>query len=560
MKSMMKVMVLSLVSMTSFAFEYNTQMIDYKGGVISQLNNCGPTYSSSGRYLWGFDRLTADVDGTGLDVIDMYSVTDGVLSITSDQKSYFSSSGRNLSGGGSTKYLGIFDEAQAFDDTIYLQKYKRETVRGRGVGGRPGAPTTKVTITFTLIENPGKSWENKKTVVVKSPYGGTLEILGVVNNRIYLREYQFIKGNGRTPGRTVFNRIVSVTNLKDLETQKGSFRTNHEIKYRTGRGASGISNQSEADRIAAVKRILPYNGGSIAYGDTWITTSTSSTNVVYGSSTSNIYSNSRKKVSSILPRGGDSGRSGSSKGLLVAFKDGNSYWSPNGSNLTGGGRTSQITQPLSASIAQEEMAYYLNNQRSPYIQRNAPLSVSRIAVALINKGGSADFAKNKFIGSGGTNANSSIVGFASEFNSSPATVKVYDKGWSGWEYKWRYKGTQTGIVEQYTEGQIVGETGIKLRTVDACAMVVVVETRGGKVEPIEFSWDIQPDGTFTSSPGRNNANNDPFSGFAAGQPDLSDYYPQTIFDKIISFVYNVNGRILDRYGKPVSGVPVYNMK
>src|SRR5690606_33748015 len=52
------------------------------------------------------------------------------------------------------------------------------------------------------------------------------------------------------------------------------------------------------------------------------------------------------------------------------------------------------------------------------------------------------------------------------------TVDVYDKGWSGWEYKWRYRSTSEGVFSQTTNQNYLGDDGVLVRPKSGCAIIV----------------------------------------------------------------------------------------
>ena len=147
----------ALAYQLSNAFEYNTDMIGFNGGVISQLNNCGVSYTASGRYLWGAGQLTTSLQSDSKTIKNLYNAAEGVLSVTDAGEAYFSPDGRYLAGGGNTRYLGKYSDAGAYGNTIVLQNRSTIAVRASGM---------KTTSTIKAIVNPGLPNEAEKTVII----------------------------------------------------------------------------------------------------------------------------------------------------------------------------------------------------------------------------------------------------------------------------------------------------------------------------------------------------------------------------------------------------------
>src|SRR5690606_32559575 len=90
---------------------------------------------------------------------------------------------------------------------------------------------------------------------------------------------------------------------------------------------------------------------------------------------------------------------------------------------------------------------------------------------------------------------------AFDFAGNPATVDVYDKGWSGMEYKWRYKKTSTGIFSQSTKVNVLGDDGVLVRPSSGCAIIAAVTSTEipdetfSPTSPISISISIDANNT-----------------------------------------------------------------
>lgn len=557
MNKLIKTLILFLFCQSVFAYEYNTDLINYKGGVISQLNNCGPVYTSSGRYIWGVNPLATPLQSGTAQIENIYSVSGGVLSVTSDNKAYFSPDGKHLSGGGNTRYLGQYSSAHGYGDKIFLQTVSRTITRG-------SAATTKSL--FTVYTHPGSASESKKTVEVSNKSGIRYEIVGEANGHYFIRSVIVTQLTGRQAGqvRKAFKELASFTSIEHFNTKSSSYAVLHRAEMSTpSRGSpSRLLNGEEMTKVGQIQKIMPYNGGILAYGNTWVNVSNNGANIVEGAGTGTLYSGSRA-IASLINRGGDSGVGGSSKGILISYKDGYTYWSENGANLAGNGNTKTITRPFNAADIEREMSYYLNNDRHYQLIVEYPYSIENLKIGILNKYESAEFSKNFFIGSSGGGF-SALTAMASDFKGEPALMRVYDKGWSGWEYKWRDRGVRTGLIDHSYSGSFIGDLGIKLKAEKTCAIVVGLETIGDDIKPFEFTWDINPDGSFAfNNPltgSDTSSQNNPWGTFAEGELDFMDFYPKTLFERIMLLVYEGADLMRDKNNKPVVGVPVSSMK
>jgi len=436
-------------------------MVEYKGGIVSQLNNCGVSYTPTGRYLWGAGRLTTDLQSNSKTISKLYNASNGILSVTSDGEAYFSPDGRYLTGGNSsTRYLGKYDEAQAYGNTIILQNRSTKRVKGRVV---------RMASTLKVYTNPGSASESVKTVtlvkdsaLLKNSIGSApdewyYEVVGGANDEIFLREVILTQRPSKNPRlrvRSEYLSLVAVKDIADLSSESGSFRKLHVIQKtpRVRNRPAKVLNQPEMNLVGNIKKIIPYNEGLLTYTNDQIIVSSNTSNVVTGSGT-NVLNTSGKTISSVLQRGG----AGYERGLLVAYTDGTSYFSEDGQNLVGGGKTSQITSPFNTSDIRSELNAYLKNERhSTYSDGNTAV-VDSIKVSILNKGESEEFSKNFIVGKSGTEGSSAVSAIAGQLDGDPATVKVYNKGWSNWQYKWRYQGKQTGLIEHSYDAQVIAD-------------------------------------------------------------------------------------------------------
>lgn len=157
-------------------------------------------------------------------------------------------------------------------------------------------------------------------------------------------------------------------------------------------------------------------------------------------------------------------------GLLVALKNGYIYHSPDGNNLLGGGKTVIAATPINTDGMKNALATFMSSvkKKENWIY---PKDV-KVNVYLANQWDSVKLINADWNVGVGLKRQATAVAF--DFAGNPATVDVYDKGWSGMEYKWRYKKTSTGIFSQSTKVNVLGDDGVLVRPSSGCAIIAAV--------------------------------------------------------------------------------------
>lgn len=542
-------LLVGVLPLNSMAFEYNTEMVEFNGGVISQLNNCGARYTASGRLIWGLTSQGPQLQSNDETITELYSVSDGVVAIIESGEAFFSPDGKNLSGGGSTRSLGKYDSVKAFDDRIFLLNRTSRRSAVRGIGG-----TTYTMSKYRVIHNPGKASETETNIEIERADKVQYDILGIANDQIYLREYTYSEPvNPRGSPTIELLNIISVANLNDLLSESGTYKVVHTVERSApvrGTGRS-ILNPVVHSRISTVEEVIPYNGGVLAYGEKWVYVSRDTDALFEGSGVTQIYDGDQK-ISSLLNRGGETSVDGYELGITTTYKDGRSYFSPDGLSLNGGGNTTQFTAPVSGDSVTGMLSNYVKTVTGNTV------TVNKTTWAILNRGQTADFAEGFFVGSSNSNGYGKVVGFASTFDGGAAEVRLYDKGWDGWEFKWRDRGTVEGVVDiETSQKSIIGDTGIRIRAEKGCVLFAGAETISQEVEPIEFSWNVAPDGSFVN----------PSVDFGGAislfkvweiltdqETEVGSIQPKSIYELILAILYEVKWERVDFWQSPSTGV------
>lgn len=555
--TLLPLLLISLTSAPSYSFDYKTKMIEYKGGVVSQLNNCTPAYSPSGKYIWGLGNYTASLAPKNADIADFYSINGGIISRQSDGKVFFSGDGKNLSGGGNTVLLGYAQYAAAYGNEAYLINYENFTSK---LGS-----SRKITI--TTIINPGKPNQLSNTRSLNVSPSFNIEIIGYAQGNLYIKEFLYTAPmptrTGLVNGGITPVAIRSSKNMDDYINKNGTYRTLYKVETKQltvgGRavGSPQIINTEIATKIEQIKSILPYYNGLISNSNNWIISSGDPDQPFTGSSSQLLFNDNTHTISSILPRGGLIDAYGLPKGLMIAFTDGHTYWYKDGSEASQASKGISVTRPLTDDMVRFAMSDYLNNLNRVRPEGDRIIFTNAVS-RLINLGDSENFSEGVFIGDSDTNVKARLTGFAATIGGGVSTtVRLYDKGWDNWEYKWRDRGLQTGNISLDTSGSIIGKTGIKVKAEQSCTLFVGAEYRDEKISPIEFSWDIYPDGSFKNP--EQSGTIRPWQGFAEGGYDYGKYYPRTIMEKVWDAIYSKSELLFKTPTGYVTGIPLETM-
>ncbi|MGV8834727.1 hypothetical protein [Cellvibrio sp.] len=567
-----------------FAFTYNQKMIEYRGGVISELNNCGPTYSDNGKYLQGQRNLSAKLTTTSNDVESFDFIAGGIITALKNGDVFFSPDGRYLDGGGSTLKLVNVTKSYVDSTTKWGTPIYADYINTIGVLGS----------TLLVIQTKqGKEYSTGK-IIGKTCVRGS-SICTDVYEKGYLSDITAID----LPSGLV-RKFTYKSGLRRIQKALGNVNGVLYVQFSNGDIGkfNSVSELSGVDTInvlhlaaPSLKKIIPYRHGLLAYNKNVAYWSNNYNQVISGSDVKQIYSGA-KSISALLNYQGNSAtesnaRPNASQGLIIAFEDGNVYFSPDGNNFTGGGTTVQLSKPFDTVFLKERMVAYLNGLSKPsspfsqdplWLQNPQPdqyknpttgaeINVKNLSVRLLNKGDTTEYAKNTVIADG--NVYSKVSSLVSDFGGEPTTVTVYDKGWDGIEYKWRDRGQRTGLVDHKVEASYVGVPEIRLKATSGCAIAVSYEEIGGNIKPFTLiDWSVNADFSVAN-------NNAGISGvttaFAPGGVDFSDILPInymlmpnkfTLMEIYNWSIYNAKVYIKDKYGINVirGPLPLYYMR
>jgi hypothetical protein len=441
-----------IISIPSFSFDYNQKMIEYKGGIISQLNNCGVNYSSSGIFTRGYSNLTAGLSKPENTVIDFKKFGNGLISILDDGRLLLDEAGKSLDGSQSITLKKI--------DLTIRSRYPVDdaSVLGLSVQDNYVAVLTSNKLHLFLVDH-GQ---------IVSEYSSNFSY-----------QYQVIGGWRPVYGDAVVRYAEVINNQFYLQYSNGDVKKANSIRDLMSTKTLVMYKKS----VPTIRQIIPYKFGvATLFKDSKIIYSSNPSDILEGE----VIYGGAKPVSSILNYAGDAVAYGTSS-LLVAFIDGRVIYSPDGLNLEGGGNSREITSPINTSELTEQLKYQLKNYETDRL--GAYVTEVKTSVRLLNKGSSTEYDGTWFIGMDGINR---IFVKAVSFSGIPVTMEVYDKGWDGIEYKWRDRGSQVGTILHTHTNSKVGETEIKLKAKDSCAVLIGVSQAGETPNPISFNVSIEP--------------------------------------------------------------------
>ncbi len=544
-------------------------MIGFKGGVISELNNCGPTYTDNGKYLLGQRNLTAKLTTSTSDVATFVEVSGGVATLMTNGDLYFSPDGRYLDGGGNTvKLLTI--------------NYKYE----KPFGGMRGSPSvdTYLNTSLGVLGNSliiaqtrdGAAYGAGRVVSTKRVCGfrsGTC-----TNQNIYELGYRSDITSVDLPSRSAesfsygspvrrFDRVLGGSNgFMYVQFSNGDIGRFDSIAALKGVDSATILH-SAAPRI---EKVIPYRHGLAAYNKTTVYWSNNASQVVAGSDVRVLYSGVRN-ITSLLNYGGaaaneSSLRVNATAGLVTAFDDGYIFFSPDGNNLSGGGSSYELVRAFDTEQMKLKLKNYLDSLSSAsyltsdfgggnvfqYINpvNGSKINIKNLTVKLLNRGDSADYAKNIIFFNG--TGTSQVTSLVSGFDGDATTVTVYDKGWDGIEYKWRDRGSRTGLFAYTTDGSYIGAPEIKIKASNGCVLAATYEEIGGSGEAFSVgNWNLNADFTVANNSAGNYAIANFFAPGGASIEFPTPYQLQpknfTVMELYSWAIYNVGVYIKDKY-------------
>lgn len=446
---------------SSFAFEYNQKMIEYQGGVISQLNNCGVSYNKDGIFSRGLHGITSPISSPENTVVDFKKMGEGVVSVLDDGRVYYSPNGRSLDGG---------------NESILIRDIELDY--------RPcTSPRCTGIVTAKIL---GLEVQGDYIAILTTQKMYMLNFQAGRLNQSVDHDFSYTQScNFRGCQPTV----ITTKMISAVSVNGGLFYvqfSNGDIRYSSSIGELAATKQLRSLQSAAppIKQIVPYGVG--------IATLLNDSRIIYSSNITNPTSGTllydgrnQKKVSSIMSYGGYG-----ASNIFVNFIDGYTTYSPYGTNLLGGGDTIEVMKPIDTNAVRDKLVAQFEPIKQQQINSYGHLVVkTEIKTKILNKGDSIEFSGSWAAGYDGSNI---VAANAVDFSGKPVSVKVFDKGWDGIEYKWRGRNEQKGTVIHSHDFDTVGRSEIKLTSQKTCAIVGGVSQIGEFPNPFKTNISIEP--------------------------------------------------------------------
>ena len=440
-------------------FTYNQLLAEYRGGVIGSLNNCGVNFSTNPRFLRGAGSVP--LQGPGERFVKITSFGEkGLISIAGASNVYYSPDGLNLSGGGSSVFLGNIAPP------IYFA-WNMPFINGMPLGDAK--------ISINLFEVPdeniaiinisvGDIWANvikvdatNFSVIPSTP----VKFLGSANNRIYSQD--------------IAGAIYSFSSTSD-------YLNNNNGEY-----------IETSDKV--IEGLKPFNGGLLTVADGILYYSTS-TKLLSGSDVELMYPKMQEKITQMITIAGETTYIPISVGditiiipqekndqLVVALDDGSVMWG-----------NKKVLSPIENEQYELELeyAYYLSenswNSLSfdsfvyEVLNGRRELSTS-VETTFLNYGENKEYGGSFHFGTSDITTSGSVIGF----NGLPTTIRIdNEKTVDGW----RNKGERTGTFTHAYSDSIIG-LGNKTRVVanHSCTVVTAV-TFKEKITDLEYSGTL----------------------------------------------------------------------
>lgn len=438
------------VSCCAHAFDYNQRMIEFEGGVVSQLNNCGLNYSSSGIFNRGYGNLTANLSYPKDNIIDFRKMAKGIVAILDNGKLYFSPNGKLIGGPESILIDTIKSDSyvtgiRATGISVGLAR-EDEKIISLSVSGTHALVLLTKSLHIYKIDLPTGALQSKKklefsrTSLSDSTFPVFMESISGPDGDIIM---QFRNGEVRRA------RLTQLIETGKLITLKATHPHIKQIVDYNG----GLLTLLEDSKIYQIK-----NGGDPLRGT--------------------LFYNGAIKISSLLPfRENNSNRTG----LFVNYLNGRTVFFPDGSSIDDEGNSIEVASPINVTTFAADMRRRFVDYEKYYW--GGYVTDIEVSVRLLNKGQSTVYDGTWFVGMDGINR---IFVQAASFAGDPAEITVYDKGWDGIEYKWRDRGTQRGtILHTHTQSK-AGQTEIKLAAKNSCAILIGVSQAGETPNPIDL--------------------------------------------------------------------------
>ncbi|WHI47295.1 hypothetical protein ACJJIE_06410 [Microbulbifer sp. TRSA001] len=477
------------------ATTYDQVLAEYNGGVLGSVNNCGVNFSVAPQYLRGAGSVQMLEPGEYFYGISALGEA-GVVSVLKNGDVFYSPDGLNMAGGGDTVSLGNVGSYDDFSEKPYV------------------------------VEVEG---EEKVIIQKRSSYGGTsidvFDSSGIVFSFSH-GGLKFIGSvNGKIITQTTEGDIYSLESIEDIISWSG---------------AEFIENSSKT-----VEVVTSYNGGLLTMADGGLYYSPDANYLLTGSAVENLHSEDNGNISQVIVVSEEPTYIPIANSDITFFipveNDHIVYSTFDGAIIMDGETTlSPIdTESLKSSL-----------------QQNTIIDAFEIdkTVDMLNYRKGEEYGSGYFIAENVVNETSGIV---LGLNGRPATVELFDKGWSGFEYKWRYQGEVTGTFSHIYDGSFIGENEMRVEANNSCAIVAAVTYEN--LTPYEFS--IGMSGIYGLPEG-----NSEFpliigdAGSDTQWPMLNAFFASCkMISKIELFGKSIDSDKLESYGCPTGyTIPVFN--
>ncbi|MDF3013062.1 MAG: hypothetical protein K0Q78_1266, partial [Cellvibrio sp.] len=269
--------IILIIALPASAFTYNQKMIEYKGGVISELNNCGPAYSDGGKYLLGQRNLSAKLTKTSNNISSFEKVADGVVSVLENGEIFFSLDGRYLDGGGGTIKLTTIENRYVTQVTKFGAEYENYINTSGVLGNQFFVLQTKKDKDYFTNKVVGQSCTYVGRVktcknVYESAYGSQVLVFDLPSGSMQ----KFIYKSASRRMNKVLGASNGVVYVQFSNGDIGSFSSLGML--------NGIDTISILHSIApSITKVIPYRHGLLAYNKNSVFWSSNASQIVSGS-------------------------------------------------------------------------------------------------------------------------------------------------------------------------------------------------------------------------------------------------------------------------------------
>lgn len=432
-KLILSVIFYFFVASSASAFTYNQILAEYNGGIIGSLNNCGVNFSVAPQYLRGAGSVSLQPPGEYYYAISALGES-GIVSIVNNGDVFYSPNGLNLSGGGSTVHLGKVEEVSSFSERPSIVEIKDE--------GK------------VLIQTVRKRAVSRVIVVdssgVQDSYvTANWRFIGYSNGKIFSQDplgnvYLF---------ESLYDQ-KNFINAKYIETTSKAIQSIKD--YNQGRlilADGSLYYSWDRDKLLSgenVENLYPENNGKI-------------TQMVVIPDAPNFVPVANMDVTFFVPISNDN--------VVFATQEGSVKWN-----------NKVALRPINLESIQEQ----LEGVFSPGLVQIEE------SPAILEFRGRKEYGSGFFVGSSIYNFTAGVV---LGLNGKPATVELLDKGWSGFEYKWRSRGEVTGFFAHGYDNNYIGENEIRIDADYSCTAVAAVSFE--HLDPYQF--ELKMDNFFTRS-------------------------------------------------------------